>query len=146
MIIIFIYIIILAAMVAQLELQIEGKKTGWASKLSCWRIENRITNLILGNKPLTGYHVWLLTTLLFAFHNIYLYVSFNLKTEMQCLGYFSWFLVIEDFMWFIENNYFGIRNFKKGRIFWHKRWFWGLPYSYWWGMIIGTLLLIGGLR
>jgi hypothetical protein len=146
MLIIFLYIIILAASVAQLELQIEGKKTGWAQHLPCWRIENQITDIILGNKPLTGYHVWLLITLLFAFHNIYLYVPFTIKTELQCLGYYSWFLVIEDFCWFLENRYYGLKNFKKGRISWHKRFVGCLPLSYWWGIAIGTLLLIGGLR
>jgi len=145
MINIIFYLILLAALLAKLELQIEGKKSGWAAHLPCWKIENKFINWLLGNKPLTGYHTWLLLLFLIIFHSPYLFVNFTLKKELNILGLFCWFWIIEDFFWFLENNYFGLRNFKKGRIYWHRRWIWFLPYSYIYGMIIGTfLLLLGG--
>ena len=139
------FVLFLAALLAKLELQIEGKKDGWALKLPCWRINNRFTQLILG-KEITGYHAWLLTTFLVIFHSPYLFIPFTLKTEIILLGLFSWFWIAEDWFWFIENSLYGVRNFKPGRIFWHKRWIWFLPVSYFWGIIIGTgLLIIGGI-
>ena len=46
MIKIILYLILLAAIHAKLELQIEGKKAGWALRLSCWRIDNKFTQFI----------------------------------------------------------------------------------------------------
>jgi hypothetical protein len=141
---IILFILILAALLAKLELQIEGKKLGWASGLPCWRKENKFICWLLGNKPLTGYHVWLLLTFLFLFHGPYLFIPFNPKTEYTILGLFSWFWIAEDWFWFLENNLYGIRNFKPHRIFWHRRWIWFLPVSYIWGLIIGSILLCIG--
>jgi len=147
MIFIILYILILAALLAKLELMIEGKKAGWAMNLPCWKIENELINWLLGNKPLTGYHTWLLLTFLFIFHSPYLFIKFTFQHEVLILGYFCWFWIAEDWFWFIENNLYGFRNFRPGRIFWHKRWIWFLPVSYVWGILIGTiLLLIGRLK
>ena len=49
MIILILYLLILAAVLAKLELQIEGNKLGWAARLPCWKIENNVINWILGN-------------------------------------------------------------------------------------------------
>ena len=144
MIIIIIYLLLLAALLAKLELQIEGKKAGWALRLPCWRIHNKFTQFVLG-KEITGYHAWLLITFLFLFHSPYLFIPFNLKTELITLGLFSWFWIAEDWFWFLFNSLYGLRNFKPGRIFWHKRWIWFLPVSYIWGMFIGILALLGGI-
>jgi hypothetical protein len=147
MIKIAIFLLILSALHAKLELMIEGKKSGWACKLPCWSIETKISNWLLGNKPLTGYHFWMLIMYLFLFHSPYLFIPLNLKTELIILGFFCWYWVSEDFCWFLENSLYGLRNFKKGRIAWHRRWIWFLPVSYIWGIIIGTiLLLLGGLK
>jgi hypothetical protein len=58
MIFIIIYLILLAALHAKLELMIEGRKCGWAHNLPCWRLDNLITQFFLG-KELTGYHLYL---------------------------------------------------------------------------------------
>ena len=147
MIKIILYLLLLAAIHAKLELQIEGKKAGWALNLPCWRIENKFINWILGNKPLTGYHFYLLIMFLILFHSPYLFIPIALKTELLLLGFFSWYWIAEDWFWFLENNLYGLRNFKPGRIFWHKRWIWFLPYSYAFGIILGTtLLILGGIK
>lgn len=142
---IILFLIILAAIHAKLELQIEGKKAGWALRLPCWRLDNKITQLILG-KEITGYHFYLLIMFFFLFHSPYLFISISLKTEYLILGLFSWYWIAEDFFWFLENNLYGLRNFKPGRIFWHRRWIYFLPVTYVWGITIGSIFLImGGL-
>jgi hypothetical protein len=52
----------LATVLALLEVQVEGK-FGWAEKLPCWRPKNpeafapRTYSRIMGDRPLTGYHI-----------------------------------------------------------------------------------------
>lgn len=142
---IILFLLILAAIHAKLELQIEGKKAGWALRLPCWRIDNRFFRFVLG-KEMTGYHFYLLVLFLLIFHSPYLFISCTLKHELNILGLFCWYWIAEDWFWFLENNLYGLRNFKPGRIFWHKRWIYFLPVSYFWGLILGTILLILGRR
>ena len=143
MIVIILYLLLLAAIHARLELQIEGKKAGWALRLPCWRIDNKFTQFFLG-KEITGYHFYLLIMFLFLFHSPYLFINFTLKHEFNILGLFCWYWIAEDWFWFLENNLYGLRNFKPHRIFWHKRWIWFLPVTYAWGIVIGTVLLLIG--
>jgi hypothetical protein len=140
-----IYLIILAALLAKLELMTEGQKSGWAMRLPCWRIDNCITRLLIG-KELTGYHFWLLIMFLFMFHGAFLFISWNCAKELILLGLFLWFFIAEDFFWFLENDYYGLRNFKKGRIFWHRRWILGVPVSYMWSGILGAILIYAGVK
>ena len=143
MIITILYLLVLAALHAKMELMSEGKG-GWGLNFPCWRINNRIINLLI-NKELTGYHFYMCLMFLLLFHSPFLFIDWSLKRESLCFGFYFLYWLVEDILWFIENPYYSLRNFKKGRISWHKRWFAGLPVSYWWGMIIGTvLLLIGG--
>ena len=145
MLIISLYLLLLAAVLAKLELQIEGNKQGWAARLPCWKIENNFINWLLGNKPLTGYHLWLMITFFIVFHGYFLFIPWTLSKELYTLGYFSLFWVAEDWFWFLENSYYGLRNFKKGRVYWHKRWIFGLPNSYWGAILLGiAFLLLGG--
>jgi len=147
MIFIIFYLLLLAAIHAKLELMIEGQKSGWAINLPCWTYENKFIDWILGNKPITGYHFWLLIMFFVLFHSPYLFISFTIKKELFLLGLFCWYWIFEDWFWFLESKAFGLRNFRPGKIFWHKRWIWFLPYSYLFGMILGTtLLLLGGIK
>ena len=138
-----IYLICLATLLAKLELMIEGSRWGWAHKLPCWRKSNKVIEFFLG-KELTGYHFWLVSMFFFIFHGAFLFDSWTINKEFILLGTFSIFWVIEDWVWFLLNDYYGLKNFKKGRIFWHKRWFFGLPNSYWGAILIGSIFLILG--
>lgn len=139
---IFIWMIVLAFFHSLQEIQIEGK-AGWARHLPTFRISTFITKLLIG-KEITGYHLFMLLMWIIIFHGIYLFQSFNLKTELIILGLLNWYFIIEDFLFFIINPHYGIKKFKKSNISWHKRFFCFLPISYWWGMIIGTMLLVLG--
>ena len=120
---------------------------GWAFNLPCWKKENKFIDWLLGKKPLTGYHVWLLIMFLFLFHSIYLFIPLSLKNETILMGLFFWYWIVEDFLWFVENPYYQLRNFKRGRIYWHKRWIGKrIPVSYLISAIIGTTLLLLGRK
>lgn len=140
MINIILYIIILALIHAKLELMIESKY-GWALRLPCWRYDTSFIRFFFG-KELTGYHFWLIILFTFIFHSPFLFIDWNIARELAILGTYFWYWLWEDFFWFVESQHYGIRNFKKGRIFWHKRWCFGIPVSYWELGGIGTLFLL----
>ena len=135
----FIWMLILAYFHARQEGEIEGK-AGWARHLPTFRISTFITKLLL-NKEITGYHIFLLLMFLTIFHVPFLFIPFTLKIECQILGLMSFYWVIEDFLFFLVNPHYPFKKFLKKNIEWHKRWFLGLPYTYWWGIIIGGILL-----
>lgn len=139
---IILFLILLAALHAKTELMAEGKM-GWGLLFPCWRLNNKIINFLIC-KELTGYHFYMLLMFLLLFHSPFLFIDFSLKKELIIMGLFFWYWVAEDFLWFVESKNYGLRNFKKGRIYWHKRWKFGLPISYWESIIIGSMLLILG--
>lgn len=142
---IFIWMFILALCHAFQETQIEGKN-GWARHLPTFRIDAFLTKLLIG-KEITGYHIFLLLMYITIFHGVFLFEPWSWQRESLIFGYFSLYFVLEDFLFFIVNPHYTLKSFKKGKIEWHKRWVWGLPYSYWWGLIVGIgLLYLGGLH
>ena len=139
----YIYTLILAIITALWEIQVEGK-WGWAKLLPTFRI-NVFFRKLLGGKSLTGYHIYLLFLFIAVFHGLFINELGLYKTEFKTFGLLNWFFVIEDALWFLLNPYYTWKRFRKQQIEWHRRWFLGLPYSYWWGIIIGTILLyLGG--
>jgi len=145
MIITILFIILLAFIHAKVELMTEGKG-GWGLRFPCWKINNHIINILIG-KELTGYHFYMGIMFLLLFHSPLLFIKWTLKSEFIILGSYFLYWILEDFFWFLQSPHYGLRNFKRGRIYWHKRWFLGLPYTYWWSIIIGTgLLILGGTK
>ena len=138
----FIYMIILAIIFSLWEIQVEGSE-GWARHLPTFRI-NVFFNKLLGGKPLTGYHIYLLLFMTTVFHGLFSDEIYTCQTTLKALGLMSYFFVLEDFLWFVFNRHYKLSRFKKGQIEWHRRWIWGLPLTYYWGLIIGTGLLLLG--
>lgn len=129
------YIFILATLTALLEIQIEGKY-GWAEKLPAWRPKQgtwygALVLKLFGN-DLTGYHflVWIL---MFSFFHMPFFFGFNwsLEHEFQTLSLYLLFGPVWDFLWFVFNPYYPLKNFNKEHIPWHKEWILGLPKQYW---------------
>ena len=87
MLIIFLYLIILALIHAKLEIMIEGKKIGWANNLPCWRVDNYLTQLIIG-KEITGYHTYLCLMFLLLFHSPILFLGWSLRIESIIMGFY----------------------------------------------------------
>jgi len=139
----FVVILTLSAfLLAKLKIIIEGP-SGWAEKSNTWKIENRITRLFLGSKPLTGYHFYLFSFVIVICHLVYAINHFLpfLSTEAKIIGFILLLMNTEDFLWFVLNPGFGIRNFKKEKIWWHaSSWWWIAPSGYWIGSVVAVLL------
>jgi len=136
---IIIFLIVLAFIHAKWEVQIEGKD-GWAAKLPCWRL-NVFFRKLLGEKPITGYHTWMIILFQMMFHSTFIFIDWSISRELLLQGVFLWYTIIEDVIWFIVNPHYTIKKFKKHQIEWHKRWLYGLPLSYWLFGIIGSCLI-----
>jgi hypothetical protein len=134
------YMILMSAIFALLEIQVEGKD-GWCKNLPTFRI-NVFFKKILGGKPLTGYHLYMIIFMVLVFHGLFSLEMYTYITSLKAIGLLSYFFVLEDFLWFVFNPHYTVRKFGKPYVEWHKRWVWGLPLTYWWGMIIGTFLLV----
>lgn len=136
------YLIFVSAAFALLEVQIEGRQ-GWARGLPTWRIENRITRALLGNRPVTGYHFYIhvfifsISQLPFALQ----LAPLSLKAEARVLSFLILFWILEDFLWFVFNPDYGIRSFRKERVWWHAGTWWGImPRDYWIFAPLGLVL------
>lgn len=126
---------------AQLEIAIEGGH-GWAERLPTWRLSTNswASRIFFAGKPATGYHIWMEAFILSTLHLVFVYMPFSLATELQILAFFCFFSVLEDFLWFVLNPAFGIKNFSEGKIWWHKKWLWVAPPDYFILAIAGTAL------
>ncbi len=140
----FVIVLVAAsAFFALLEIQIEGG-AGWASDLPTWRFENNWTRLILGARPITGYHVCFQLFVLSLGHLGYaLGVAPSLKLELRIIAFLVLFWILEDFLWFVFNPRFGLRRFRRKHIWWHaKTWWWFMPRDYWIFLPIAAALLV----
>lgn len=128
---------------AKMEIEIEGEH-GWAAKLPTWRIEKHVLlDIFLGGRPLTGYHVWAFAFVFLVFHLPFFWIgTWSWRAECHVIGAELVFWVIEDFIWFVLNPYYGWSRFRRKEIWWHKRWFMGMPVDYWAMCAMGYLLLV----
>jgi hypothetical protein len=134
---------VLAYFFANVEIQIEGPD-GWASKLPVtFRIEGHWTlDVFWGGRPMTGYHAWIFSFMLLAFHLPLLFAGqWSLKLEARTVACVAVFWVIEDLLWFVLNPAFGWSRLVSRQIPWHKHWFLGLPSDYWSFTVVAALLL-----
>lgn len=126
-------VLVTATIFSLLELQIEGPEGGWAARLPTWRIRNRITNLLCGGRPLTGYHFYV-HLLIFSLCHLPFFMGFtgwSWAYELRILGFIMLFYIVEDFLWFVFNPAFGIRKFRRELIWWHQHsWLWFMPRDY----------------
>jgi hypothetical protein len=141
------YFFVIAFVLAQLEIQIEGAH-GWAARLPTWRWETPGV-LRWAGKPITGYHVFLLTFILLFMHLPLMHVGFSLEREAELLSMFFLLAVFWDFLWFVCNPHFGLARFRPEQVWWFKKWFLGLPASYFSGLalslaVYGAATLVPG--
>ena len=120
------YIVIAAFFFAKLEIAIEGPD-GWAAKLPTWRLppEHWASKIFFGGKPATGYHLWANLFILFLAHIPYLFIPFALETELTLVATIILIFTLEDFFWFALNPAFGLANFKKEKVWWYAKTWWG---------------------
>jgi hypothetical protein len=103
------YIIILAIVMALLEIQIEGEN-GWAAKLPTWRIRKGFWPKILGHE-VTGYHTYLNLWILLFLHFPILFIGWSWPFELLILGGYFILFAVEDFLWFMFNPAVGPKKF-----------------------------------
>jgi hypothetical protein len=128
-----VYLFAAAFLFALLEVQIEGP-AGWAQKLPTWRIQNRITRILLGNRAITGYHVFFHVFVIALAHAPFALglARISVAAELRIAAFIILFWVVEDFLWFLVNPAYGLRAFRRERIRWHARSWWGvMPRDYW---------------
>jgi hypothetical protein len=137
------FMVFLAVILALWEIQIEGRD-GWAAKLPTWRLEKGWAVRLNGGNPVTGYHVFLITFTLAVVHLPLFFAPWRWRLESLLLGFYLGMVLLEDFLWFVLNPAYGIKNFRKGKIRWHKTWWGPVPRLYCILAVIGGLLIYFG--
>lgn len=133
---------ILAFFFAQVEIQIEGAN-GWAAALPTWRVEKHfLLDLFWGGRPLTGYHAWVFSFMLLAFHLPLAFTrTFSWRVEARIVGALMLFWIAEDALWFILNPAYGLTRLSPEYVTWHRHWWGGLPTDYVTFTLIGLGLM-----
>ncbi len=136
-----------ASVFALLEIQIEGGK-GWAAGLPTWKVENRWTDLLMGSRPLTGYHFYVHVFVVLFLHLPYLLLLVEPSWIAECrlISFLILFWIAEDYLWFVFNPEFGARRFTAEDAWWHRpSWLWIMPREYWVGIPVGVSLYVVSL-
>jgi len=142
-----IYLFVMASVLAVLEIQIEGEH-GWAKNLPAWRPHSskwyvRLYSKIMGGKELTGYHISMFTLVLLIFHLPYVFgLTFTPEHWVKTLSLFFMFVVLWDFLWFVLNPYYPLKQFNKEHILWHNKWLWKAPVDYCSGILASLLIIL----
>lgn len=134
------FTLLTASLHAWMEIEIEGP-SGWAEKLPTKRFDTRLSRLIFG-VPITRYHLVMMSVVIAFAHLPALFVQpWTVQHELLVFGYVIFHFCVEDFLWFVLNPAFGFRKFSREHIWWHSRWFLGLPLAYWTGIPCAIVLL-----
>ncbi len=136
---------VLALIFAALEIESEGK-WGWAEKAPTWYRTTgffaKLYGMIMGGKPLTGYHLFMFFMSLMVFHiPFFMGIKWSPTAELTTLATYLAWCALWDYLWFVLNPYYGVRNFKKTKVWWHSKSYWVLnlfpiDYAVGWGLSI----------
>jgi hypothetical protein len=124
-----------ALLFAAVEIEIEGAD-GWAHRLPTWvRRRTRFARwygLLMGGRPLTGYHLVMFLLPLVSFHIPFVSgVTWSWTEEARTLAAYLAWAVVWDFLWFLLNPAFGWARFRRGQVWWHEqRWIGRFPIDY----------------
>lgn len=115
---------------AHFEIQIEGS-AGWAANLPTWRIpRNWLLNIFWGDREMTGYHAWALTSVALFFHWPVLFNGhWSWRIETRLIACILLFWLAEDFCWFAFNPAYGLSRFDAAHVPWHH-WAGPVPSNY----------------
>jgi len=138
-----------AFLLAAVEVEAEGKY-GWAEKMPTWYrtrgLAGRLYGLVMGGKPLTGYHLFMFFLPLVAVHaGFFLGVRWSLSGELVVLARYFALAVLWDGLWFVLNPAYGIARFRRERVWWHAKshWVFGrfpIDYLVGWAISLGLAL------
>lgn len=133
---------------AGIEIEIEGGY-GWAERLPTWflrrGIVGRVYGIVMGSRPLTGYHVFAFSIPLIVLHFPYVMgVEWTLSGELRTLATFFVIAVVWDYLWFVLNPAYTVRRFRRGAVWWFEvPWIWRFPLDYYSG--VGLSIVLAGL-
>jgi hypothetical protein len=96
---------------------------------------------LTGGLPLTGYHFFMSIFMIAMVHLPLFFTDWNWRLESLLLGFYVGMALAEDFLWFALNPYFGIKNFRRGKIWWHKKWWGPVPAMYWFLFALAASLI-----
>lgn len=139
-----IYLFLMAVVLAILEIQIEGPH-GWAKNLPTWRPHPghpvaKIYAKMMSGKELTGYHSAMFTLVFLIFHLPYVFgLTFGLEHWLKTLSLFFMFIALWDFLWFVLNPHYPLRNFAKNNPN-HKAFLFGMPVDYYYSLAFSLSL------
>lgn len=146
-----VFFLLLTLVLALLEIEIEGKY-GWAEKTATWYrtsgIWGKLIPSVLGGKPSTGYHTYMNLLLLLFLHTPFYFgdMKWSLSNELIIISVFFMLSVVWDFLWFVLNPEYTVRNFKKENIWWHNKNYWILglfPSDYLKGVLVSIAFAYG---
>lgn len=140
----FSFVIAVAAVMALLEIQIEGAG-GWASNLPTWKVN--ISFPIMGfwgnvEKPLTGYHLYLWMFSFLLPHFAFCYTKWSIKKEIYLWAFYIFFTTAEGLLWFGLNPAWGWAKFHYGIAWYKELWLLGIPAEYWLRFAVGIVLYL----
>lgn len=132
------YLFAIAFLLAILEIQIEGKH-GWAERLPTWRWDSPLIRKWAG-KPITGYHVCLVSLILLFVHLPVFEGRWTWTKEAETLSFFFLLAVFWDFLWFVCNPHYGWSKFRAGEVWWFPKWWGRFPVPYYYSVAISGVL------
>ncbi|UCD09418.1 MAG: hypothetical protein JSU79_01900 [Dehalococcoidales bacterium] len=138
-----VFIVFMAFILALWEIQIEGKD-GWAANSPGWRIEQGWPVKLAGGRPVTGYHFYMTIFMIAIVHLPAFFTQWTWQLECLLLGFYMGMMVTEDFLWFVLNPHYGIKNFRKDKIWWHKQWLGPIPTLYLYMLPVAAVLIFFG--
>lgn len=130
---------------AAIEIEIEGGY-GWAERLPTWYRKRgrvgRVYGAVMGNRPLTGYHVFAFTIPLLILHLPFaMGVEWTLAAELATIATYFVLAVVWDYLWFVLNPAYTMRRFERGRVWWFEvPWIWRFPLDYYAGVLLSIVL------
>jgi hypothetical protein len=130
---------------AAIEIEIEGG-FGWAERLPTWYFKRgrlgRVYGLVMGQRPLTGYHVYAFTIPLLVLHLPCAWgVDWTLAGELRTVATYFALAVVWDYLWFVLNPAYTLRRFRRGKVWWFEGpWIWRFPLDYYLGIAVSIAL------
>jgi hypothetical protein len=134
---------------AGIEIEIEGG-VGWAERLPTWYLKRgltgRIYGIVMGQRPLTGYHVYAFTIPMLILHLPYVMgVDWSVAAELRTIATYFVLAVIWDYLWFVLNPAYTVRRFRRGNVWWFEvPWIWRFPLDYYLGVGFSMVLVAVG--
>lgn len=97
----------------------------------------------MSGREFTGYHLTMFSFVLLILHFPYVFgLPFTIEDELKTISLFFIFIALWDFLWFVLNPYYPLKQFKKEYISWHPKWFLKAPVDYWFSFLISFLVII----